>query len=371
MSIGRAEPIAEVLAHDGVVALCSACAAEKSRVFGGCGRCGHSPRSDDELLDALLLSRYACSAALLARAAAERSPAVAIKQVDRATMRDVAHVVRDPQFRQLLDLAPLEHAGDDREAPVQGLHAVLDAARAAVGAPAPGLAACLERGAADADPYTRCEQLLQALHADAGGSPLSLLLEAVLAIGECCAGVDERGWQAHLQALGVPPEASHSAQRRRLWRDYERATAERLAQALEAVSTHTLVELMTRLASAGQRRRDKRALPLHRRLLDLYKQHAIPTLRHETDSVRRLASALQTGSAAEHALSRALVDELELLIQNWRFVAGPLGGVVADRDVASLSRELQGELHDAAEYLGDNGEAALSARAARLALELL
>ncbi|MGB0865526.1 MAG: hypothetical protein ACPGSC_03400 [Granulosicoccaceae bacterium] len=363
----------DVLEHRGVVAVCFACGVEKARVFSRCDACGQQPSSDDEMLDALLLSRYASTEILLSSAIAERSPAVVIKSADRTTMRTAAKVLRDPQLRVLVGLDPIEKSSPATlaEAPAEQILERLVRAAQQESADEPlQLSACVV-GHSSLSVWAQNEQLLQAMHNEAGQASVDLLLEALVEIAERCKSLGGQSWRDHLSVIALSLDRSRGVEQRDIERAYERSLTDRLVVALERVRTEDLIELFSRLETVTARRRDKQPLPIHKALLDVYKHHAVKTLRKEGDNAKRLISAIHTGASDDDALCQSLVDELERLIARWCAVARPLGGVIADRDMASVRRELQGELQDVADHLAKQGENDLSGRASRLALDLL
>ena len=362
----------DVLQYRGIVAVCFSCGAEKQQVFSRCADCAAQPRADDELLDSLVLSRYASSETLLARAVAERSPGVVIKAADRTTMRTVSNTLRDQQLRSLLGLAPIKKSPEKSvlNRAEKYLDRLVQAAQAEMPSSSASLHTCLQ-STEQLSVWAKNEQLLQALHGEAESASVGLLLETLLEIAERCKPITDQDLHTQLVATGVQGDELGSAERRDVWIVYERSVVDRIVVALERVKSDDLIELFVRLANSTERRRDKQPLPVHKALFDVYKLNAIETLKLEGDNAGRLISAIRTNAASEHALSNAMVAALEALVDNWRKVARPMGGVIADRDVASIRRELQSELQDAADHLVTSGEASLSARASRLALELL
>ena len=362
----------DVLQHRGVVAVCFNCGAEKKQVFTRCEDCSSQPRADDELLDSLVLSRYTSSELLLARAVAERSPGVVIKAADRATMRTAKNTLRDPQLRSLLSLAPLKKARGQaqRSNAEKWLEHLVLAAQEEV----PSKSASLHTSLQSHDQlsiWVKNEQLLLALHEEAESATVGLLLEALLEIGEICKSVTDQDLHTQLVSAGVRSDELGSAERRDIWVAHEQSVVDRIVVALERVKSDDLIELFVRLETTIERRRDRQPLPVHKSLFDVYKHNAIEALRQEGDNASRLISAIRTNTTTEHSLSDTMVTALEALVDNWRKVAAPMSGVIADRDVASIRRELQGELQDVADHLTESGEANLSTRASRLALELL
>lgn len=215
------------------------------------------------------------------------------------------------------------------------------------------------------------EQLLLALHEEAESASVGLLLETLLEIAERCKSITDQDLHTQLVSAGVQGNELGSAERKDVWTVYEQSVVDRIVVALKRVKSDDLIELFVRLESSTERRRDKQPLPVHKSLFDVYKLNAIETLKLEGDNAGRLISAIRTNANVEHSMSNAMVTALEALVDNWRKVALPMGGVISDRDVASIRRELQGELQDVADHLLTSGEASLSTRASRLALELL
>lgn len=362
----------DVLQHRGIVAACFSCGAEKNQVFSRCADCGSQPRADDELLDSLVLSRYTSNETMLARAVAERSPGIAIKAADRAVVRSVSNTLRDPQLRSLLGLAPLKKLTEKTvlNNAEKYLDYLVQSARAESPSKSASLHTCLQSGE-PLSVWASNEQLLLALHEEAELASVGLLLEVLLEIGERCKSITDQDLHAQLVSAGVQSDELGGAERRDVWAAYEQSVVDRIVVALERVKSGDLIDIFVRLENSTERRRDKQPLPLHKSLFDVYKLNAIETLKLEGNNAGRLISAIRTNDNAEHAMNNAMVTALEALVDNWRKVALPLGGVISDRDVASIRRELQGELQDVADHLLTSGEASLSTRASRLALELL
>lgn len=361
-----------VLQYRGVVAVCYSCGTEKKQVFSRCADCRSQPRADDELLDSLVLSRYTTNEAMLARAVAERSPGIVIKAADRAVVRTVTNTLRDPQLRSLLGLSSLKKSTEKAvlSSAEKYLDRLLQSARAESPSSSVGLHICLQ-SREQMSVWATNEQLLLALHEEAESASVGLLLEALLEIAERCKSITDQDLHTQLVSAGVQGSELGSAERRDVWVVYEQSVVDRVVVALERVKSDDLIELFVRLESSTERRRDKQPLPVHKSLFNVYKLNAIETLKLEGDNAGRLISAIRANANAEHTMTSAMVTALEALVDNWRKVALPMSGVMADRDVASIRRELQGELQDVADHLLTSGEASLSTRASRLALELL
>ena len=361
-----------VLQHRGVVAVCFSCGGEKMQVFTRCNDCGAKPQQEDELLDSLILSRYNSSEIVLSRAVAERSPGLVIKSANRATMRSVGKALQDPQLRQLLGLEPSnKSASVHRTTSEQLLDGMMRSAKNELaGHAGAGLISDLEDDG-KLSVWALNERLLQAVRRDAASASADVLLESVCMLAERCHAVEPSELQSHLQSLSHG-KACDGDEQRRTWNAYQQSLVDRLVVSFERVKTVLLLDLFTRLEVTVERRRDKQVLPLIKALLDIYKLSGFEALQLESDNARRLMSALKSNSADEHVINQQMMSSLEALVGNWRALASPLSGVIADREVADIRREMQGALQDVAEHLASKTqEQELSARASRLALELL
>lgn len=362
-----------VLQTRGIVAVCFSCGVEKKQVFASCENCGEQPRQDDELLDSLLLSRYTSSELLLSRAIAERSPGTVIKAANRASMRAVSKALQDPQLRQLLGLSALKSdlaqvQKSDSEQLVESM--TQTAKKELVGQLAPSLNHAQEPQT-QLSVWVQNERTLQALHSEGATATSEQLLEAINALAERCRAVEQRDLQSYLNMLTLGDDIG-SDERRLIWRNYQQSLVDRVVVSLERVKTSVLIDLFVRLEVATEQRRDKQALPITKALLAVYKTNALETLRIESDNAQRLMSAIRTNSAEDQDISQNMIDALQDLLINWRHVASPLAGVIADREVSSIRREIQSELQDVADHLADEMHAVdLSAQASRMALELM
>lgn len=362
-----------VLQYSDIVSVCFSCGAEKTRVFESCSSCGVQPCQHDEIFDSLVLSRYASADPLLSEAVAARSPGVVLKTANRSAIRAVKNALNDSQLCLLLGLAtaqktpdkPLNRTGPLVKDRVQSVEARPSEVRSS------GLEACLQqRGKLSV--WERNEKTLIVLNSEAGTASPYILLEAIADIAERCQSISEQELQSRLIQEEDAESEVRGLERYKTPQAYEKNVVGRIVEALEKVHTEDLIDLFSQMRMSIESRRDKRALPVVKALQEVYKSHALKTLRLEKNNINYLVSAIMNTALNEYSSKAIMMGVLESLVANWRKVAEPLGGVTADREASGIKREVQGDMQRVASYLADKcQEEELSARAYRLHSELM
>ena len=82
-------------------AVCIACGAEKAEVFTKCGSCNSVPKSSDDLVLSLVLSRHLCSEAKLEVFSHEIKNHLKLS-VSQALLDEAKEALRDPQLLAML-----------------------------------------------------------------------------------------------------------------------------------------------------------------------------------------------------------------------------------------------------------------------------
>lgn len=369
--------VAEVLHHGGVTAVCFSCGVAKPRVFSGCGSCGVRPQREEELGDSLLLSRYLSSEQLLDRAVEDRSPGLVLKSASQSDRQNANAALRDPLLRELLGLEQeaSQKASLLEEASAEHLVELMMRAAAREIPTTTNLKQSLEACLDHKDtlsPWVMNECLLVAMRAQLASTPSMLLVEVLNRVAERCHATNQVEFCDYLREHVSPEKNFDSAQRRSIWQAYQQHLVDRIVGVLERVHTDDLIDVFVKLQKTIETRRDKQALPFVKALMSVYKHHALGTLQQESAGAKRLISAVRASGHSELHSKLALIDELEVLLANWIKVAKPLAGVIADREVASIRRQLRGELEEISDYLALKCLAHdLSARTSRFALELM